>query len=223
MRMIDLPSFARLALVCSLALAAAPAGSPGAEAASAATRDAPPPEECRVGRRSAETLTNLAATPMPVPISASPTAAAEPFALPTGEPIDGTTVQAIAATQREAIACANAGDRIRVLSLYSESFVRRILADAAAQGVSPAQLHAGLTPLRALPPAERSRLLAIRQGRLLPDGRIGAFVDVAPTAADDLVEVDFVWFIKVSGRWLIDDFVVVEIVVLDATPGSGTG
>ena len=106
--------------------------------------DTPAPEECRVGRRSLEALRRLAATPTPA--AAEPTA--DPFAFepPAGEPADPATVAAITATQREATACANAGDRIRVMSLYSEAFVRRILADAAATGMSVEELYDLHTP-----------------------------------------------------------------------------
>ncbi len=92
----------------------------------------PSPEECRVGRRSLAALERLAATPSPV---LSPTPEGAEFVPPPGEPADAEAVAAITATQRGALACTNAGDRIRGMSLYSQDFIHRILADAAASGI----------------------------------------------------------------------------------------
>jgi len=201
-----------LALAFTLAWCVVPAPP---VAASVPALDVPPPEECRVERRSAADLAELAAAPAPASPAASPTAGFEP---PPGDPISAETVAAITATQREVLACVHAGDRVRVFSLFTEELVRRALAEAAAEGLSPEELHARATPPRAADPADRTRLLAIRQGRRLPDGRVGAFVDLAPAQNPQLIEVDFVWYEFVDGRWLIDDLIVVETIDLAATP-----
>lgn len=178
------------------------------------TIDTPAAEECEVGRRSLEALQRLAATPPPT--TAEPTASADDFEPPAGEPADDETVAAITATQREATACANAGDRIRVMSLYSEGFIWRILADAAAQGMSVEQLYDIYTPGGWVRPSDRVGLKAVREARMLPDGRVGAFVDVAIGGDPDLGETNFVYYVQNRGTWLIDGFVLVDIFLPDA-------
>ncbi|MDP9368031.1 MAG: hypothetical protein M3Q03_07120 [Chloroflexota bacterium] len=188
-------------------------------AASAQRIDTPSPEECRVGRRSLAALERLAATPSPV--RASPTPEGAKFVPPPGEPISPGAIAAITATQRGALACANAGDRIRGMSLYSPDFIRRILADAAASGLSVERIYDLFTPGGWVRPSDYVGILAVRDARLLPDGRIGAFFDVVTGNDPSVVETDFVFFVEVRGGWLIDDFVVVDIQFSDdlATPG----
>lgn len=212
------PTVVGLALI--LAIAAAPVAITAPGTARAAGAEAPPPEACRVDRRSAAELAVLAATPSPDRPPASPPARS--FAPPPGDPIEAEAVMAITATQRQALACANAGDLARVLSLYSDPFVRRILAEAAAHGTSPQELLDRSTPAQPLQPNDRAELLAVRQGRLLADGRVGALVDTVPASAAAVVEVNFVWFTEGRDGWLIDDLVLVEIVDLAATP-TGAG
>ncbi len=181
--------------------------------------DTPSPEECRVGRRSLAALERLAATPSPIE---SPRPEGAEFVPPPGEPADAEAVAAITATQRGALACANAGDRIRGMSLYSQDFIRRILADAATSGMPVERLYDLFTPGGCVRPSDYVGILAVREARVLPDGRIGAFFDVVTGNDPSVVETDFVFFVKVRDRWLIDDFVLVDIQISDdpATPTS---
>ena len=210
------PTLLAAATLALLLASSIPAGARSIPARQAV--DTPAPGECRVGRRSLEALRRLAATPTPA--DAEPTADASAFRPPAGEPADPETVAAIAATQRQATACANAGDRIRVMSLYSEAFVRRILADAAVRGMSVEELYDVFTPGGWVRPSDRVGLLAVREARVLQDGRVGAFVDVVTGDDPSVVETDLVYYVKVRGKWLIDGFVLVDIVLPEdhATP-----
>lgn len=178
----------------------------------------PAPTECRVAPPLPSRLRALAALPPP---PATPASGDLDFLPPAGGPVDAATLAAVTATQREAIACANGGERWRVLSLYSDGFVRRILADNAARGVSLRQLFGDLNPPRPPARANWSALTEVRDARALPDGRVGLFVTVSADAALDAFEIDFVWLVEQDGRWLIDGFEVVDLVFADdpaATP-----
>lgn len=172
----------------------------------------PAPTECRVAPPLPSRLRALAASPPP----ATPASDDPDFVPPTGGPVDAATLAAATATQREAIACANGGERWRVLSLYSDGFVRRILADNAARGVSLRRLFDDLNPPRPLARENWSALTEVRDARVLPDGRVGIFVTVSADAALDAFEIDFVWLVEQDGRWLIDGFEVVDLVFTDA-------
>ena len=182
--------------------------------------DTPAPEECQVGRRSLAALERLAATPSA--LQPGPTPESTEFVPPPGEPVPEETVSAITATQRGALACANAGDRIRGMSLYSESFVRRILSDAAASGMSVERFYHLFTPGGWVRPSNYVGILAVREPRLLPDGRIGTFFDLVTGNDPTVVETDFVFFVGVRDQWLIDDFIVVDIQISEtvSTPTS---
>ena len=82
-----------------------------------ATLDIPGEEACLTAPRTVEAIQALVETPAvsPDPPPVDPSA---------GEPADQATVNAIAATTRELIACDNAGDRLRQLALFSDESVR---------------------------------------------------------------------------------------------------
>jgi hypothetical protein len=51
-------------------------------------------------------------------------------------------------------------------------------------------------------------LLAVRDVRVLPDGRVGALVETDfPGEPPEGAEVDFFLFVQEDGSWLIDDLV----------------
>ncbi|HET8521667.1 MAG TPA: hypothetical protein VFL82_00445, partial [Thermomicrobiales bacterium] len=86
---------------------------PTAAAPATATISTPSPDECIVAPRSLP-LPDGAATPT------TPEAMAPEFVTPTGTPADNAVEQAVTVTVRESVACANAGDLLRGLALYTD-------------------------------------------------------------------------------------------------------
>ena len=176
--------------------------STGTEAtAQVSTPEVPDPALCRTEPRpQAELLPLLSGTPAAAPaatdLPASVTAEAQ---LPSGTPADAATVAAITATARELIACNNAGDFGRVFAFYTDEFIRRAFGgDPTAREQVPALLA---TPAAPLPPEARTTLLAVRDVRVLADGRVGAIMeDVDPRQKVTV----FLIFAQVGDRWLVD-------------------
>lgn len=168
-----------------------------------AVGDVPPPAACTVAPRTAASLRALTGTPSAG--LATPATTATPFVPPAGHPVDPVTLAAITATMREEIACVNAGDLGRQLALYTDDLLRRFI--AANGGSFTAALLGDLaTPAAALPPASRVALMAVRDARVLPDGRVGAIV-VTRHLDETALRTNFAVFVKLGGRWLIDEVV----------------
>ena len=186
----------------TLAQEATPVGSP--------VRDVPAPGECRVVPRS---LASLQALATPAAGAVAPTASTG-TALPPGEPADAATVAALTATAREVIACDNAGEALRTLALYSDRYLRQYFATPDA--FTPDRYGALATP-RPVDPGLQVALVAVRDARLLPDGRAAAVVVVDdPTATGGKTRsTSILFFVEQDGRWLIDG--AVEVVEAGAT------
>jgi len=160
----------------------------------------PDPSECTVAEKSIGELQSILATP----VAATPAATPIGGQLPQGTPADPQTVSDIQAALREAVACINTGDILKVVQFYTDDLLRRILA-----GYPLDQLQA--TPVAGtpapLPEAQQTELIAISGMVVQPDGRVLVVVtgddhsNSAP-ASDTL----FYWK-NVNGKWLIDDFV----------------
>lgn len=170
------------AFVCLLlAFSIAPA------AASPVFPFAPDPAACLQEPISLDAASNLLATP---------TAAATPMTrLPEGLPVSDIVAIEIERVIVEIFACLNGGEPLRSYTLYTDDYLRQILAGA--------DLVALSTPLP-LDPEERTTILEIRDLRELPDGRVSATVVLDPA----LIPVDkmFVFImIENNGAWLVDD------------------
>ena len=169
--------------------------------ATPAALDVPAAEDCQVGLPPlplfpAGVGQRAAATPAPIV-----TATEEPFAPPAGATADAETVAAITATVREAIACRNAGDFLRVYALFTQDMLVALLGGPAT--VDPEVREVVAAGARPVPGARRLALVAVSDVVLLPDGRAGALVDTENarrTFRDEL----FFAFDAASGRWLID-------------------
>jgi len=102
----------------------------GPVAAQGATPVVPGPEECEVEPRTTDELLAFVGTPEATPATDSGAEGdTEEFVLPDGEPADGDTRAAIAATMRETFACINGGDFLAALALFSDDFFRRLIAE----------------------------------------------------------------------------------------------
>ena len=142
-----------------------------------------------VGQRAAAT---------PAPIVTEP---AEPFAPPAGEAADAETAAAITATVREAIACRNAGDFLRVYTLFTQDMLVALFGGPAT--VDPEVRAAVEERPRPIPEARRLALVAVSDVVLLPDGRAGALVETE-SARRAFRDYLYLHFDAVSGRWRID-------------------
>jgi hypothetical protein len=179
-----------------LALAAAA----GVATAAGGTPVVPAPAECRVAPRSLASLQALEGTP---PAAPWPPDVATEADLPGGPPADPATARQIAAVARAYIACVNAWDLPRLLALVTDDYARRFVA---AEGPITAEAYAAMATPSPAEPAGRAALLAVRDARVLADGRVGAVLVVRhPRPAADSVTVTCFVFARSGERWLIDD------------------
>jgi hypothetical protein len=169
---------------------------PIAAAPAPATMGTPAPDECTVAPRSLP-LPGGEATPT------TPEAVATEFVPPTGAPADDAIQQAVTATVRESVACANAGDLLRGLALYTDRFLANQLVGP--NGITQENLALLVsTPPAAAPEADRLSLVAVRDVIQLADGRVGATVI---THNSDGTFEDYLFFTEVGNDWLIDEAV----------------
>jgi copper transport protein len=180
-------------------------------------RDAPGAEACTVAPRSLDDIAGLAKTPP---------AAEPPNATETGgAPADETTRGQIVAVAREMVACANAGDILRRLALYSDDRLRF----AYPQGPTSALKAIAEKPLP-VSEVERVALVSVDDVRRLDDGRVSARVIVDnpgnhshdPNATSTTQqEAARLIFVQSDGRWLVDESHREEL-QLNATPVAGS-
>jgi hypothetical protein len=183
--------------VVTLLLSLVAAGSTLAQTVTpAAYPAAPDPSECVVAPTSIEEVEGILATPV-----AEPAGAATPFVAPEGVPTDAKTTAEVAATLHQVLACANAGDPLRVASLYTDNFLRDFFG-----GVPRDDLLAFLTtPARPLPEDQKRIIVRIGEVRLLPDGRAGVMIVLDEPGDLRAEEPDFAILERVADQWLVDE------------------
>jgi hypothetical protein len=164
----------------------------------------PAPAECRVAPRSLASLQALEATPPPAPTAAPwPPDVPTEADLPQGPPADPATAAAIEAVARAYIACVDAGDLPRLFALATDDYTRHFVAE---EGPITAERYAELATPYPSEPAGRAALLAVRDARVLADGRVGAVLVVRhPHPGADSVSVTCFVFARSGDRWLLDD------------------
>lgn len=174
-------------------LAVPPAGMASQDATPEVLPATPEASECRVEPRSVDEVLRLAGT------SSDGTTLVEgeesTFASAPNEPADEAAVAGVTATAREVIACVNAGDLLRLYSLFTDEFLSQ-------GGFDLAGLDEPAQPLSS---DERAALLGVFFVRAFPDGRVGAIVATDDPSAPSPVEPIFYLFVRVGDRWLIDD------------------
>jgi hypothetical protein len=166
----------------------------------------PDPAECTVDAPTIDdVLAQVGATPVAeLPAEEAITMPAA-FSLPEGEPADAETVDAVTATVREALACINTGNWLSVFAFFSDDYSRRF---GEANPISEAEVEMLRTPVPEMPAEARATLQAVREVRVLEDGRVAALVEtIYPGESPPGGEVDFFVFVEEDGRWLIDDMV----------------
>lgn len=180
------------------------------EATPTAVLDVPRPEECQVTPRESDALVSALGTPGAA-TPAAPTAALE-SELPQGDPVDDATVTAVTETTRQFVACINAGDTFRSLAVVTDDFLRQQLGGLTPSVEELAELEAQLAAAAAASPValdgpNQGGLVAVRDARRLPNGRVGALVMVEAAGLDAPPDTAFFLFVETDGRWLIDDIV----------------
>lgn len=169
----------------------------------------PDPAECTA---EPVTLDELLALTGATPIPGTPSggmeeetaATPEAFALPEGEPADDETVAAVTDTLRETLACINTGNFLTSYAFFSDDFKRRDLEEFP---ITEADVPFFAATPEALPAEMHASLLAVREARVLEDGRVGALVEtIFPDEAPG-PQVDFIIFVQEDGRWLLDEII----------------
>ena len=185
------------------------------------TADVPQPAECTVEPVNPATLlSSVGGADTTSPLFT--TEAVDEASLPDGPAVTEEELEGVTQTVRELVACANAFDPLRILALISEQYIGQLGGAALAAQQQP-ELAMQLidrfpVPIAAIDTAEPVAMLAIRDTRLLPDGRVGAILE-SPVPGSDQTGVFFVSFIDEGGRWLVDDVVPIAS-ELFATPAA---
>jgi hypothetical protein len=182
-----------LALLLSLAAADPTAAQTATPAAYPVATD---PRECVIEPTPIEEITAVLATPV-----AEPADSTTPFVPLAGAPASAETSAGVVATLREVFACANAGDPLRVASLYTDDFLRDFF------GAVPGEdlLDFLATPPQPLPEDKKRIIVRIGEVQRLPEGRAGVIIVLDEPDDVRSEEPDFAILKPVSGRWLVDE------------------
>jgi hypothetical protein len=172
---------------------------------------APDPSECVSEPVPIEEIARVLMTPV-----AETSVSATPFVTSGSEAADAELSAAVIATLRQVFACANAGDALRVASLYTDDFVRDFFG-----GVPAEDLIAFLAlPPQPLPEDQKRIIIGFGEVQLLADGRAGVVIVLDEPDDPRTEEPDFAILERVGGRWLVDELH--EDAGAAATPPSGT-
>jgi len=140
-------------------------------------------------------------------------------AVASDAPVGDEIATGIDQTITQLIACTNAGDTMRRLSLFSD----RYLAETFSPGLTADFEEIASAPPAPLPANRQSVLVEVRDVRMLEDGRVVATVETSepgdtglhvhdPSAPEDTADratvVTELVFVRVGDRWLVDDLTV---------------
>jgi hypothetical protein len=137
---------------------------------------------------------------------------------PTGTPADDATVAAIEEVARQLSACANAGDYLRMLALFTDEGVQYFGPESSTATEEDIRGFFAETPVEPLPEEEREAYY-VTNVQVLDDGRIGG---VLHQTAPEVRPPTYLIFKEVDGNFLIDFVVDVENTQAspEATPTS---
>ena len=202
---------ASASVIASLSIMATLGGSL-AQDATPTVDNSPNPEECVVdGVRSVEELQAIYGTPAAEgageATSMAEMATPDVTELPTGEPADAATTDAITARVRISFACYNAGNHLAGFALVTDEFLVSQVGTALFDADFVATLEAD--PV-ALTEDQQTEMIGVREVTIYADGRVGALVDYVghyPTEAEGIngLETDLWIFKNVDGTWLLDE------------------
>lgn len=162
---------------------------------------------CTVRPRSVAEVRALWITPEGSPVPAMVELPPVPSTdLPSGQPVDAPTIEAIQRVVQEYWACSNAGDSLRVFALFTDDRVRQLAPPVEEREAILSTLAATPAPDEVIPPVSVS---GVSEARLLPDGRVGALITIE-TAEGLMVRFFYVCEQQQDGRWLIDEEIMVS-------------
>jgi hypothetical protein len=168
----------------------------------------PEPAECRIAPRSIDSIASALATPA----AGTPTLVTPQSDSTVGQPADAETEEAVMTLAREATACGNAGDYLRVFALYTDNGLRVFAAD---RGMTVEQIVGFLAATPVPLPTEAWQGVRIRDVRVLSDGRVTAYVDFL---SPEVIGTVFVALVHDSNRYLIDSEVALPSAAATPTP-----
>jgi hypothetical protein len=207
------------AIVLLVALAAlAPVTGTARQATPPSGAEAPGPEACRVPARSPEAILALFATPAAapgtaatdVPAAGEQRAVASESEFPTGEPADAATAAAAEAAVREFTACLNARDVFRLFSLLSDDLARVLASDGGAPPAEAEMATAAAVQPTPVSESDRQLILAIRDARVFPDGRVGVVLVGDWLNDEQDPNPSLVVLVQTAEGWLIDAVITVD-------------
>ena len=175
------------------------------------------PEECRVPPRSPEAILSVLSTPASEPGAAGTdvppgeqrTVASEDE-FPTGEPADAATAEAAEAVVREFTACFNARDLFRLFSLVSDDFLRELAAQAGVPAAEEELATAAAMQPTPVSESDRQVILAIRDARVFPDGRVGVVLVGDWLNDEEAPNSTLIVLVQSADRWLVDAVIMVD-------------
>lgn len=157
-----------------------------------------PEASCAVAPRSPGFFLSVAATPIPTPPVVS---LLDAFAA-SAVRASAEEVAAVQATVDLLVACVNAGDFSRTVSLFTDAYWLREVGSVPGKAEALASAAAA-TPVP-VAGEDRQGPATVLDARILADGRIAAIVFFGPSTPDDS-NIDLVAFEKIDNRWLIDE------------------
>jgi hypothetical protein len=121
---------------------------------------------------------------------------------PETAPVDRAVVEAITATVRELLFCANVGEYLHGFALYSDRYLFRFMDDT---GLSVDEFRAAFGDAPPRGPDEWTRLSHLGDVRRLDDGRVTALVSYVDGERPGGSERYTFEYSASRGLWLIDD------------------
>jgi hypothetical protein len=161
----------------------------------------PAADECQVSPRTIESVLTARTSGTPVP----EVDVGSEEQLPKGAPADAATIAAVTAVEREFAACYNAAQWLRALALFTDNAIRTFADDFASDQELTEFLATPGTPDADALGEIQIVLVAVRDVRVLPDGRVGAVVEWGRSVRSGVDEVNFHIYTQKDGRWLLDE------------------
>jgi hypothetical protein len=181
----------------ALAQEATPGGTPVAGCAAVAPR----------GERDLQSLSGQPPAPLGTPVVET-TPVATPFEMPEGDEASEEDLAAVARLYETFTECVNAGDFLRVASLYTDQYLQQHLSSEQIDSLDQ-------TPVPTQDSAQ-TEFIEVRDARYLDADRLAALVVTSNPQTGDLQT--YVELVRAGNGWLIDYSQPLE--VGDATPTS---
>ncbi|MDQ3045316.1 MAG: hypothetical protein M3R06_09255 [Chloroflexota bacterium] len=186
------------------------------DATPTSTPEIPDVSLCQIAPRSQESLEGLRTAAA----AATPSPNQEPLTeLPAGEPASESTIAGMTDALREVYACRNAGDFLRIYSLYSEPYLQARFTEQ-----PPPPWDGGLYDALGTPQPvsadQQFAILSLSDARQFDGGRAGFVAILHVPGANPETLTLFITFVREGDRWLIDSSVPIAPNTDSATPAE---